>query len=288
MLLILKSNSLKDIKTSFVSAVGGYYDDREAEQIFYLILENRMQLSKMNYLEESDKQLTESEILEFEKIALRLCDHEPIQYILGETFFADCIILVNKDVLIPRPETEELVQLIKDDLKEKPHRIIDIGSGSGCIAIALAKYFSDSDVLAMEISEVAINLAKTSANLNKVNVDFVNDDIHSIKKAYSKFDLIVSNPPYVEISRKLRLAKHVVNKEPDLALFVPSEDPLMYYKSISRFAKKYLADSGALYLEINEEYGLLTKQFFENEGFNVILKQDISQKDRFLKCIMTH
>ena len=284
MILVLKSNKLRDIKSSFIHAIGGYYDEKEAVQIFQLIVEAYLNLSKLEMLVDPERKLSESEILIFEKAAIRLNNYEPIQYILGHTNFDGCKIYVNEHVLIPRPETEELVNWIKSELTASPKRILDIGSGSGCIAIALSKYFEMGDVWGMEISQDAIDISARSGLENRATVNWVKDDIFRASSDYPQFDLIVSNPPYVELSRKEILAKHVSNMEPDLALFVPSNNPMQYYSAIASFASTHLIESGFLYVEINEEYGKITTDLFKTHGFKVQLKQDLSGKDRFLKC----
>jgi len=225
-----------------------------------------------------------------EKVVKELREYRPIQYILGETVFYDQTITVNTDVLIPRPETEELVDfIIKENKNNAGLKILDIGTGSGCIAIALEKNLDCKKVTAYDISKKALDLAKKNARINKSVIKFINKDIlkNADTRLKTKYDIIVSNPPYITEKEKISIHQNVLNYEPHNALFVEDCDPLKYYKAIGKFAKNNLVSGGQLYFEINESYG--------NEVFNlliglkfdsVLLVKDINGKDRMAKAAL--
>ena len=211
--------------------------------------------------------------------------NKPIQYILGVTEFYDLPFYVDDSVLIPRPETEELVHWILDDYHGLSPRIIDIGTGSGCIPVALAKNLPLAKVLAADISETALATAHKNALRNSVTVEFLKMDILSdALPDFGRFDLIVSNPPYVTVEQMDRMEANVLDYEPHIALFVPQTDPLIFYRAISRFAGKQLEPGGNLYFEINESLAAETANAVEEFGFTVEVKKDINGKYRMLKA----
>ena len=215
----------------------------------------------------------------------QLKHNKPIQYILGITEFYGLPFYVDESVLIPRPETEELVQWILHDFAGRNPRIIDIGSGSGCIPVALAKNLPDAEVYGADISEEAIDTAKKNANENAVQVEFLKIDILSDSLLdLGQFDVVVSNPPYVTMEQKDTMEENVLDYEPHIALFVPENDPLLFYKAISRFAKKNLKPGGTLYFEINEALFNETELAVRQLGFSTDLKKDINNKYRMLKA----
>jgi release factor glutamine methyltransferase len=217
----------------------------------------------------------------FKQIITDLKTKKPLQYILGETVFYGFKLKVNKYSLIPRPETEELVDWI---LKEDFSTAIDLGTGSGCIAIALAKY-SDKNISAIDISDKALEVAKENAILNKVEVHFSQQDIFKIEKL-PKVDLIVSNPPYVLNSEKLKMKQNILDYEPHIALFVPDENPLVFYKKIANLASESLTVGGKLFFEINEQFSSTLIEFLSLNGFvDIKLKKDINDKYRMIKAI---
>jgi release factor glutamine methyltransferase len=214
-----------------------------------------------------------------------LLKNEPVQYALGETVFCKLPFMVSDSVLIPRPETEELVfWVIKEN--QKALKVLDICTGSGCIAVSLAKNIKNSSVYAVEISKEALNMAQKNAELNDVEVNFMQYDIFSSDFLYSmdmKFDVIVSNPPYVRDMEKSCMHSRVLDYEPHIALFVDDEHPLLFYHKILQFGKTHLSSGGKLYFEINENYGNEMIDLYENYGYtNVRLKQDIHGKDRMI------
>jgi release factor glutamine methyltransferase len=235
--------------------------------------------------------LIKNESLEVLQNALnQLKKQVPIQYIIGNTTFYNLKFNVSKDVLIPRPETEELVQWIINDFKnQKPINVLDIGTGSGCIAISLAKYLPNAKLHAIDISEKAIEMAKKNAKLNDVDINFIEADILVQKQLNQKFDCIVSNPPYVQQIEKTKMEKNVLDYEPHQALFVPNENPLLFYNAIATFAQNHLHKNGSLYFEINRLFGTDIIEMLQSKGFNqVILKQDFYNADRMIKATTTY
>ena len=206
----------------------------------------------------------------------------PVQHVIGEVDFMDMVFEVNADVLIPRPETEELVHWIISNNKNNSPKILDIGTGSGCIAISLAKYLSDAQVSALDISGNALKMAKRNALINHVNVDFINVDVLEIYEiAGAPFDIIVSNPPYVREQEKQLMNRNVTDFEPHLALFVSDNDPLLFYRTIAQKSRNWLNPNGQLYFEINEAFGNEIKNLLISNGYSdVEIRKDINGKDR--------
>jgi len=230
------------------------------------------------------------------KIYEKLIQGIPLQYILGETEFYDLIVKVNPSVLIPRPETEELVDwaLITSRIingETEILKLLDIGTGSGCIAISIKKYIPLADITAIDISEAALNIARQNADLNQVEINFIQDDIFkptNLELINSKYDLILSNPPYVTEAEKDQMLDNVLNHEPDIALFVPDNDPLVFYRAITDFALVHLKINGFLFLEINEKFGQETLNLLKKKGFKEIeLRQDMGGKDRMIKAVLS-
>ena len=235
--------------------------------------------------------LSDSEMQKVQDIVWRLKNNEPIQYILGKTDFYGLTFLLTSDVLIPRPETEELAEWVISENKKSNGCILDIGTGSGCLAVTLAKRISQSYVYAWDISEAAIKVASKNAALNGVDVHFSNLDVLSdedLKRQINsvlKYDIIVSNPPYVREMEKNAMEKNVLEYEPHIALFVPDDNPLLFYNRISDIALKLLKRGGKLYFEINAAFANELVNELNNKGFfNIELKKDISGKHRMIKA----
>ena len=267
----------------------GYYPQTEIRGFVRLLLEFVCNMDYTSIIIRDNEKLDAQSKKQIEAIVQRLKKYEPVQYILGETEFYGLKIKVNPDVLIPRPETEELVQwIIAENQLDNP-RIMDIGTGSGCIALALKNKIVDANVAGFDISEMAVKTAQLNARLNKLEVDFfVANMLHFNSEIKEKFDCIVSNPPYVRQSEKEKMQPNVLNFEPENALFVPDEKPLHFYKAIGKFALKHLRKTGKLFLEINEELGKETGKLFVDLGFkNTKLKTDINGKQRMLHCEWT-
>lgn len=282
--MFTSTNKLSDLLPYFKRKLTELYSEREVENIFYWIVEVRFGLYKFQVKQE-DKRLTESELLAMRNVVKRLEKSEPLQYILGETEFYGFPIKVNTNVLIPRPETEELVEWVLDNSSGKS-TVLDIGTGSGCIPIALKKKNNLWDVYAVDISEKALELAQESAKLNEASVKFIQKDILTESlEDLPKMDVIVSNPPYVLNSDKEKMNANVLAFEPHLALFVEDDTPLIFYKRIAHLALSQLNTGGMLFFEIHEAFGQETKSMLENMGYsNVIIREDMQGKHRMIRC----
>lgn len=279
---------IKEYRTQFIDALTPIYDAGEAESFFYLILEEKHQLKRIDLALHPDLVFSEEEIAVWNSILEPLKKEIPIQYLLGKTSFYGLDFEVNENVLIPRPETEELVEwIIKSNLKIeklKSLKILDIGTGSGCIAISLAKNLPDARVYAIDVSEKALATAQKNAEINNVNVTFINQNILAAEDLEQQFDVIVSNPPYVRNLEKEEIKKNVLDNEPHLALFVEDNDALVFYKKIAELAQKNLSPNGQLYFEINQYLGKEMIDLLEKMNFkNIELKKDIYGNDRMIR-----
>jgi release factor glutamine methyltransferase len=280
---------VKQYKIYFIESLLPFYDEMEAESFFYLILEHKHQLRRIDLALDADKEFSEKDISNWNVILEKLKIQIPIQYILGTTHFYGLEFTVDKNVLIPRPETEELVDWIvklNSKLSKKQNlKILDIGTGSGCIAISLAKNIANSEVFAVDISETALAVAQENAKRNKVNVTFLNKNILETTHLDQKFDIIVSNPPYVRNIEKAEIKPNVLDNEPHLALFVSDNDPLIFYKKIAVLAAANLNPNGQLFFEINQYLGKETQELLETIGLkNIQLRKDIYGNDRMIAC----
>lgn len=276
---------VSQFKSKFLKSLEQEYPVEEINSFFYILTESILNLSRLDLALNTHKELSKVEVKSFEKAMLRLKDHEPIQYITGETEFFGLGFNVNKNVLIPRPETEELVQWILDDLKVKDlaaPSILDIGTGSGCIAVSLVKNIPNAKVTALDISEEALQVARANAEKNRVQVEFLQKDILS-SAIPQKYDVIVSNPPYVRELEKQEMQRNVLENEPELALYVKNEDPLIFYRRITFLAATSLEKNGKLYFEINQYLDKETEQLLKENGFTTELKKDIFGNFRILK-----
>ncbi|HLC83357.1 MAG TPA: peptide chain release factor N(5)-glutamine methyltransferase [Bacteroidia bacterium] len=282
----IASNKIKDIIRFFRDELKDSYEDGELESIIAYCFEHYLKLNRTELISRADETISESELLKFNFAIKELKRHKPIQYILGEADFYRLKLKVNEHVLIPRPETEELVHLIIGDNKMDSPSILDIGTGSGCIPIALKKNIPSAKISATDISEEALEVAKQNAHKNNVEINFFLEDIlHPTSDiGHPTSDIIVSNPPYICLSEKSSMSKNVLDYEPHLALFVENNDPLIFYKAISDFALKSLNKNGKIYFEINQSLSSETKNLLENKGFkNVELIKDLSNNYRILR-----
>ena len=280
---------LKNYKTTFLKELSSWYDEKETESFFYLILESFHQKKRIDLALKPEMEMDALQLLRWESALAELKKQKPIQYILGETEFYGLPFLVNEHVLIPRPETEELVELIiesaKYEVQSTTLKILDIGTGSGCIPIALKKNVPEADVHAIDISEKALATAIKNAELNHVVVQFVLQDILATEALGQTFDVIVSNPPYVRHLEKTEIKPNVLEHEPHLALFVEDNDALLFYRKISALAQKHLSPNGRLYFEINQYLGKETVALVESFGFHEVkLYQDIYGNDRMISA----
>lgn len=284
--------TLSELKTLFTKELIGTYPNEEVLSFYYLLIEEHLRLTKAMTFLEPNLEISEKVLAWFEKTILSLKQEKPIQYILGKTEFYGLNFKVNKDVLIPRPETEELVAWIILDNKQlnKPLKILDIGTGSGCIAISLAKNLPKSKIQAIDISKRALNIANENANENGTKVDFIEQDILNLSRMSKSstlygYDIIVSNPPYVRELEKHDMKNNVLQNEPHLALFVNDKNPLLFYDKIADFAKENLAEKGLIYLEINQYLAAETIQLLEQKEFEIIeLREDFFGNKRMLKA----
>jgi release factor glutamine methyltransferase len=278
---------IKEYRSQFIQELTPIYDAGEAESFFYLILEDKNSLKRIDLALRPDLDFSEKEIVVWNSILEQLKKEIPVQYLLGKTSFYGLDFEVNENVLIPRPETEELVDwIINANLKIQKSgnlKILDIGTGSGCIAISLAKNIHNSKVYAIDVSEKALATAKKNAEINNVKVTFINQNILETEDLLQQFDIIVSNPPYVRNLEKEEIKKNVLDNEPHLALFVEDNDALIFYKKIAQLAQKNLLENGQLFFEINQYLGkemidLLEKMNFEN----IELRKDVYGNDRMI------
>jgi len=263
------------------------YCEQEIESISKLIFEKVLGFSRLQVHLNQHQTISSANLTQITEIVNRLIQFEPIQYILGETEFYGLPLKVNPAVLIPRPETEELVDWIIHNSPPINPIILDIGTGSGCIPIALTKNLTGAIAEGWDISTDALRVAKKNAEINQVKVDFICADVLNLNypAQKQKYDIIVSNPPYVTTSEQLSMLKNVVDYEPHVALFVSDTDPMIFYRKIAEIAFKALKPGGKLYFEINEQFGKETIELLSLKGFkNIILKRDINGKERMIKA----
>jgi len=293
--------TINNIKNIFLNELSNLYPKQEIESFFNLLTEAYLNLKRVDIALEPNKEITNEIEQKYNSALAKLKKEIPIQYVLDKTEFYGLPFIVNENVLIPRPETEELVAWIIQKVKRqkakgksketevyKPITILDIGTGSGCIAISLAKNLPNAEVWALDVSEKALEIAKSNAKLNHVNIQFLNEDIFKIKKMPLKFDIIVSNPPYVRELEKKEIKRNVLENEPHLALFVKDHNPLLFYDKIADIAKENLNPEGQLYFEINQYLGNETLALLKEKGFkNLDLKKDIFENDRMIKANLT-
>ncbi|MBA4276883.1 peptide chain release factor N(5)-glutamine methyltransferase [Flavobacterium sp.] len=283
------STKIKDYRTQFIQELSPIYDVGEAESFFYLILEEKQKLKRIDLALNLDLTFSNEEIQLWNSILDSLKEEIPIQYLLGKTSFYGLEFEVNENVLIPRPETEELVEWIISNPQihksTNPLRILDIGTGSGCIAISLAKNIPNAQVFAIDVSEKALVTARRNAEINEVNVTFLEKNILETDDLEQQFDIIVSNPPYVRKLEKQEIKKNVLDNEPHLALFVEDNDALIFYRKIAELAQKNGSPNGQLFFEINQYLGKEMMELLEKMSFkNIELRKDIYGNNRMMKA----
>ncbi len=293
---------LKQLAQNFKESLIAMYHEDEAQSLFLVSLKYLLNFSRTDYQLKKELEIGEEQTAKLLAILKELQTGKPIQYILKEAHFYGLTFKVDESVLIPRPETEELVEWIIEEVKNYDLRftndanvnrqssiknILDIGTGSGCIAISLKKNLPNTQVFALDIAEDTIETAKQNAVLNNVEVEFIKDDILNthISNLTSQISLIVSNPPYIKEDEKLAMHKNVMAYEPHKALFVSNENPLLFYEAIADFALKNLTSKGLLFFEINEYLGERTVNLLRHKGFiNIELRKDMQGKDRMIKA----
>ncbi len=290
-MLLCCMKTIKDVFSTFKQSLGTLYDTSEIEALTLMTISEITELSKAMIKAFPEQEITLQQHEKLNNILTRLQTGEPIQYILGHTEFYGLTFKVNPSVLIPRPETEELVEWVLnskvESQKSKVSNILDIGTGSGCIAISLKKNFPTAQVSAIDISTEALQTAKQNAELNEVDINFIHADILNINSEIEipKSEIIISNPPYVTLHDKTQMHTNVTDFEPHTALFVPENDPLIFYKAIADFAIDNLAPKGLLFFEINESLGKETVEMLESKGFKDIeLRKDMSGRDRMVRA----
>lgn len=282
--------TLKDFKNNFSEQLLSIYPASEIDTFFFFLIEEYLGLERVDLIIKPDFIISKEKQILFKKATERLKNEEPIQYILGKTEFYGLPFNVNENTLIPRPETEELVDWILVENQETRNKnqeisILDIGTGTGCIPIALAKNLSNATVSAIDVSNEALKTAKENAKLNSVKINFIELDILNTNQLSQKFDIIVSNPPYVRELEKVEIKNNVLENEPHLALFVKDDNPLIFYNKIADLAKKHLTKNGLLFFEINQYLGKETVKMLKEKGFkNIQLKKDFAGNDRMIKA----
>ena len=279
---------LKLFKEQFYNKLESKFPQSEIATFFKILIDSYLSIKPVDLVLNPDLELSVEQLKLMKTAEERLHTNEPIQYIIGETEFYGYPFEVTDAVLIPRPETEELVEWITKDLQEQVFTnlsILDIGTGSGCIAISLAKNLPNAKISAIDISEKAIELAQRNAKKNAVSVNFLERDILNTSVLPHKYTVIVSNPPYVRNLEKAEILSNVLDHEPGLALFVDDSDPLVFYRKISELAYSFLEEEGILYFEINQYLGEETINLIKNIGFTTVeLRDDFAGKPRMIKA----
>ena len=283
------SNRVADIERHFHQQLSGIYSDGEIRQFVYMLFEDLVGWDNTRFLLNRQEHVNQSDLLRLHWALEDLKRQRPIQYIIGHVDFCGCKIGVGEGVLIPRPETEEIVCRIMTMMQvNPPRRIVDLCTGSGCMAVALAKHWPEAEVVAVDLSPEALRFASRNAEANGVSISVVQADVMAWEDVAAcgadegLASLIVSNPPYVCDSERALMRRNVLDYEPAMALFVSDDDPLRFYRAIANFAKTHLSDGGLLAVEINERFGAETISLFRNSGFRPSLYQDFNSRDRFV------
>jgi release factor glutamine methyltransferase len=266
-------------------ALRGHYPDSEALSLAKMLLTEVFGFSTLELYGGKDKEISGNRLRDLHEMLSRLKKNEPIQYIIGTESFCGLTFEVNPNVLIPRPETQELVRWIESDWKSVPCRVLDIGTGSGCISISLAKFLEDTKVESWDISEGALQVARRNCVRNEVEVLLRQQDVLSVVPEGELYQVIVSNPPYICEKEKVDMDANVLDWEPETALFVPDADPLLFYRKIAELGISMLCEGGALYFEINRAYGEETLRMLEGLGYRQLeLRKDDFGNDRMIKA----
>ena len=276
--------NLQTSKRHFISLLMDQFPQREAEQLMRILLEDLFEIDQKRQLMEPNLRIDELQHAQLENAVKRLLEGVPVQYVTGKAWFDGLLFEVNESVLIPRPETEELVQRVAASIPvDLPLRIWDVGTGSGCIAVAMAKRFPHAEIKAFDVSKKALETASRNAFNNKVNVDFVCDDVlHPQSEIWHQsVDVVISNPPYIRESEKAAMERNVLDHEPHSALFVPDDDPLLFYRKILALAQPQLAVGGSVWFEINEALGPEMLALGRSMGLEAKLFEDFAGKFRF-------
>jgi len=289
--------TIDEARKNIIEATRHIYEQDEASNIAELLMEKVTKLPRSERIIRSNEPLSNPQKQLLHSSISRLQQHEPIQYVINESWFAGMKFYVDKNVLIPRPETEELVEWVVSEVKSQNHaegipsgkvKILDVGTGSGCIAIVLKKKLPGIDMWACDVSDEALNVARLNADTLRATIDFVplNFLDANQRKQLPVVDVIVSNPPYVPKHETKEMKKNVVEYEPSTALFVPDNDPMIFYKAIAEFGREKLSKVGSIYAEMHEDYGQQVKELFLSKGFQTIqLRKDLQGQDRMIKAV---
>ncbi len=284
--------TIKNYRTQFSAELSSTYPKTEIDSFFFILINEYFNLNRIDVTLNPDFKINNDQFSVLNIALNRLKNEEPIQYIIGNTEFYGFPFLVNENTLIPRPETEELVEWILDEIvkfkSDIPLNILDIGTGSGCIPISLAKNLSNVKVSAIDVSLEALKVANQNATLNDVAIEFIELNILETKSLPENFDIIISNPPYVRELEKAEIQNNVLQNEPHLALFVSNENPLIFYNKIADLAQQHLTKNGLLFFEINQYLGNETEQLLAEKGFkNIELRKDLFGNERMIKATIT-
>ena len=272
------------VKNLFSEEFQSLYTSAECKKLFFIFCEKILNLNKIDIRSQLENSISTENQKEFLKIISILKEGKPYQQILGETYFYGNKFFVDENVLIPRPETEELIELIESrlsHLKKEKLKILDVGTGSGCISISLAKIFPNAEVSSIDISEKALNIAQKNADFHKVKINFIQKD-YLTGKLDEIYDIIVSNPPYIDVFEREEIPYSVKNFEPNIALFAPENRVLAFYEKIAQDSENHLKKGGSVFLEINQKLGKETLQLFQSVLTKSELVKDLSENDRFV------
>jgi len=286
--MFVQDNSLSATQIYFSNQLQGLFSEREVKTMFEALIKQRLNWSSADFLLHHEARLSESDLLFIRSAVKRLLLHEPFQYVIGNTEFYGLSITCAPGALIPRPETEELVDWILEELKGKDSKILDLGTGSGCIALALKKNTINSNVWGLDVSETALKIARENALALGIEVGFFSQDILSdypLDFDNHFFDVLVSNPPYIPVNEQVKMEQNVLQFEPHEALFVPDQDPLLFYRVIATKSLSLLKNNGVLYFEIHEDFAFQVKDLMAELGFiNIELRKDLQGKFRMIKA----
>jgi len=284
-------SDIKSLREFIKNELGGSYPEREIESMTWILFEDIAGIPRSELNLDPFRVIDPGLVQQVAEAVDQLKGHRPVQYILGSAEFFGLRFRVTPDVLIPRPETEELVQWVVDDHPGFQGSIMDIGTGSGCIAVSLKKTLPEATVYATDVSEEALGVAIENAEINEVKVRFLLHDISMpyMGHALGKLDILVSNPPYIPLSERDKMDLNVTSHEPAEALFVPDDDVLQFYSWIAEAGQKFLIENGSLYLEIHEKFGKEVVELLSGAGYhNITLRKDINGKDRMINCTFRH
>lgn len=278
--------SLQELKQACKAALSNQYESIELNSLMTILFEHITGWDQLKQVLNKETELSQEKIKEFHEALNLLRDGMPIQYIIGKAWFMGNEFTVNENVLIPRPETEELVEWIIEyaTIIDKPLQILDIGTGSGCIPIALKLALPHCMLAGLDISENALLTAKQNADRLKAEISWIQEDILNTTYLPNQFDVIVSNPPYIPCKENINMQAQVKNFEPNIALFVKDDDPLIFYRTIARLGKQYLQPNGQLFFEMHYDQGTALLSLFDEMGYHAELRQDMFGKDRMLRA----